>query len=769
MSTVGVVSTADSRVPVVSPLGRRLFYLLLVPTIPALGLVLYGNFEQRRIETVRAREGAAAISQLAAANQENYIKNSRQLLATLAEIPFLVQTTNPAVSQTHFSNLRKLLPDYVNFGLIESNGLVFCSAEPTTTPINLGDRSYFQRVVRTKRFATGDFQIGRITDQPALNFGYPILDARGRLHRVLFASLKISRLTESLEQIHLPPGGTVTVLDPSGNVLARYPDPTNWVGKALAGAPVARRILEQKQGGFTMPGLDGVPRLHAVTPIPDRVTPAMFVSVGIPVSVAVGYANTTLARNLFLLAVVATLTFATARYYAQRHILQPINALAGAAGQLATGDLTARAGAIHGANELAQLGRAFDDMAARLQQRQTEVAAANAQIQRLNRDLESRVQERTAQLESANKVLAHERHLLKSLMDNVPVDIYFKDRESRFFRNNQAHARRLGLGDPKEAVGKTDFDFFGHEHAAQARADELEVMASGQPVQKEELENWPDGRVSYVLTAKLPWRDEHGNIVGTFGISHDITERKQAEQSIQRLNRELEHRAVQLEEANKELASFSYSVSHDLRAPLRGIDGFSQALEEDFADKLDEVGRNYLARVRVATRRMAELIDDLLKLSQIARAEVQRRPVDLCALARAVSEELQKQEPHRSGIWEIADGLTAEGDPRLLRIALENLLGNAWKFTGKHPAPRIEVGRVQREQESIFFVRDNGAGFDMAHAAKLFGAFQRLHSQAEFEGTGIGLATVQRIVRRHGGRIWAEGEVDKGATIYFTL
>ncbi|MGB7542146.1 MAG: ATP-binding protein, partial [Burkholderiales bacterium] len=219
----------------------------------------------------------------------------------------------------------------------------------------------------------------------------------------------------------------------------------------------------------------------------------------------------------------------------------------------------------------------------------------------------------------------------------------------------------------------------------------------------------------------------------------------------------------------KELEAFSYSVSHDLRAPLRHIDGFGQILLEDYAGKLDDEGRRHLQRVREASQRMAQLIDDLLNLSGITRAEMRRETVDLSRMAEMAAEALRKTDPQRAAEIVIEKGLTAEADERLLRVALDNLLGNAWKYAGKRPRARIEVGRTDRDGKTAYFVRDNGAGFDMAYAHKLFGAFQRLHSVSEFPGTGIGLATVQRIIHRHGGQIWAESAVDKGATFYFTL
>jgi len=245
-------------------------------------------------------------------------------------------------------------------------------------------------------------------------------------------------------------------------------------------------------------------------------------------------------------------------------------------------------------------------------------------------------------------------------------------------------------------------------------------------------------------------------------MAKEIAERKRAEEAIKQLN-------ARLELANKELEAFSYSVSHDLRAPLRWIDGFSQILLEEYLDKLDDQGQQYLRQVRESSQQMAQLIDDLINLSRVTRAEMSKEPVDLSRIAETVAEALRKTQPDRAVEFVIEKGMMAQGDPRLLRVVLENLLGNGWKYTGKRSPPRIEFGRTEQGGRPAYFVRDNGAGFDMAYVHKLFGAFQRLHAVSEFPGTGIGLATVQRIIHRHGGRVWAEGAVEKGATFYFTL
>ncbi len=249
----------------------------------------------------------------------------------------------------------------------------------------------------------------------------------------------------------------------------------------------------------------------------------------------------------------------------------------------------------------------------------------------------------------------------------------------------------------------------------------------------------------------------------------DVTQRKRMEEDVQKLNEDLKRRAAQLEAANKELEAFSYSVSHDLRAPLRSIDGFSHVLLEDYSEQLPDEGRDYLVRVRAAAHRMAVLIDDLLNLSRVTRTPLQPKFINFSRMADEIVQSLRESYPDRQVTFTSMPDLMVEGDPHLLHIVLENLLSNAWKFTSKQENAQIEFGQRSHVKERTFYVRDNGVGFDMAYADKLFGVFQRLHSLSEFPGTGVGLATVQRIIAIHGGRIWAESVEGKGATFYFTL
>jgi PAS domain S-box-containing protein len=334
------------------------------------------------------------------------------------------------------------------------------------------------------------------------------------------------------------------------------------------------------------------------------------------------------------------------------------------------------------------------------------------------------------------------------------------------------HATEAVTGYPRTELIGTDFSNYFTD-PQKARKGYEQVFRDG-IVKDYELElRHRDGRLTSVLYNASVYRDNSGKVVGVFAAARDITERKRAEEEIRKLANELElrvaQRTTQLEAANKELEAFAYSVSHDLRAPLRGIDGFSSALLEDYAEKLDENGKDYLQRVRAATQRMGKLIDDMLDLSRVTRSDIHIQSVNLSTLAEEIAAELRRTAPERRVNFDISTGLTTAGDPPLMRIVLENLLGNAWKFTGKTPSPRIEFGQTQTYQRQTFFVRDNGVGFDMQYADRLFGAFQRLHPSSEFPGTGVGLATVQRIIHRHGGRVWAESAVGLGTTFYFTL
>ena len=351
---------------------------------------------------------------------------------------------------------------------------------------------------------------------------------------------------------------------------------------------------------------------------------------------------------------------------------------------------------------------------------------------------------------------------LAAILDHVAHPIFVKDRSFRWVLLNRAFCELVGW--PREVLLlRSDYDFFPRSEADFFRRKDVEMFTTGRTVEiPEEPITDAHGRVHMLATTKVPLLGPDGEATHLVGIIHDITRLKDVEEELHRKNEEL---AL----VNRELEAFSFSVSHDLRAPLRSLDGFSRALLEEHADALGATGRDYLVRVRRNAQRMGRLIDDMLALSRVSRAELRVGRVDLGRLATEVVERLREAEPGRRVELHVAPGLEARGDARLLEVALENLLGNAWKFTSRADPARIEFGATGSGADRVFFVRDNGAGFDMASLDKLFRPFSRLHGPDEFPGTGVGLATVQRIVHRHGGRIWAEAEPGRGATFSFTL
>jgi PAS domain S-box-containing protein len=370
--------------------------------------------------------------------------------------------------------------------------------------------------------------------------------------------------------------------------------------------------------------------------------------------------------------------------------------------------------------------------------------------------------------------LRESRAMLETILNTIPTRVFWKDRDSTYLGCNQAFAQDAGLASPADIIGRNDYQMVWSEQAEMYRADDRAVIETGQAkLNYEEPQSTPEGGRIWLRTSKIPLRDLEDNIRGLLGTYEDITGKKQAEEEIRNLNADLEQRVqrrtAQLEAANKELEAFGFSVSHDLRAPLRAIDGFTSILEEDYGPLLDEEGRRLCGIVRQSTRQMNQLIDDLLALSRLTRAEMEFLTNDMRSMVESVFQELTVPETRGRIDFQVGSLPQATGDPILLRQVWTNLISNAIKFSSKRAQPRIEIGCRSLPEEDVFSIRDNGAGFDMRHAGRLFGVFQRLHSTAEFEGTGVGLAIVQRVIHRHGGRVWAEAEVNQGATFYFTL
>jgi signal transduction histidine kinase len=379
-------------------------------------------------------------------------------------------------------------------------------------------------------------------------------------------------------------------------------------------------------------------------------------------------------------------------------------------------------------------------------------------------------------------------HFAKSIVETVRHPLIVLDLKNRVLAANTAFYRTFHT-DRANTEGRGFFELSGGAwDSPQLRTLLGKIVTADGAFDNFEIEQMIPtlGRRILVLSARRVTNDGDGAPVVLLAIE-DETQRRQDDRALRRLNvdlegaiaertselldsnREIRDSVRELAIVNRELEAFCYSVSHDLRAPLRAIDGFSLELLESHSSQMDDQGKHYLGRIRSGIQRMGQLIDDLLSLSRVTRDEMNRESVDLSALAESVAAELRQLEPERKVSFLAQPALSANCDPRMIRIVLDNLFGNAWKFTSKKPGASIEFRQTEVQGQLAFVVRDDGAGFDPAFAKKLFGAFQRLHSDREFPGTGLGLATVQRIIRRHGGEAWAEGAVDKGAAFYFTL
>ena len=356
--------------------------------------------------------------------------------------------------------------------------------------------------------------------------------------------------------------------------------------------------------------------------------------------------------------------------------------------------------------------------------------------------------------------LRESRQQLQAIMDNSPTAIYMKDLQGRYMLVNRKTEKIFGI-DKQEVIGKKDEDVFPSETAEIVRTNDKNVLESGVPIELEEIIPLKDGFHTYIST-KYPLMDASGKPYAICGISTDITERKKAEGSLRRYSEELSA-------ANKELEAFSYSVSHDLKNPLNTISGFVQILSEDYWESIDGNGRDYLKRIAQGTDKMRSIINNLLNFSRIEKQKIRREEIDLSEMTRRIISDLHYSQPKKRVHVIIQKGIKANADSQMLNIVLTNLLNNAWKYTSKKENPQIEVGTMKEGDKTVYFVSDNGAGFDMKLADRLFVPFQRLHAEKEYTGTGIGLAIVERVIKKHGGRVWAESEVGKGATFYFTL
>jgi PAS domain S-box-containing protein len=488
----------------------RLLLVVALGILPALGLALYTGLAQRRMAEDNAKQLALHLAQGAARQYEFLVEQSRGFLVDLVQRPEI--RGDATAGTTLCTNLLKSHPEYNNVGILNTDGSILFTALGAPRSVNLSDRLYFQQVLKTRDFSTGNYQIGRITHKGQLHFGYPVPDATGGVRGVAFCAVELDWLGRLLAEARLPKDSTLTVFDGKGMILVRHPEGGKWVGRAMPDKSVVNAILSSTREGTDIGlGVDGVQRLYGFVPLSmgSKAT-GIYVAVGIPMTLAFAEPYRIATQNLLCLAVIAFLAILVARVVADRVVLQPIQALVQATKRLAVGDLSARAAVRGRRGELGQLAGAFDEMAEALEKRRTESQQAQATI-------------------------ASERNLLRLLIDSFPDLIYVKDTEGRFLLGNEAVARVMGAVSPDELIGKTDFDYYPKELADHFCGDDKEVLTSGTPLKdREEFYTSCAGPSGWYLTTKVPIRDAQGNITGLVGVSRDITSRKQSEEALRR-------------------------------------------------------------------------------------------------------------------------------------------------------------------------------------------------------------------------------------------
>jgi len=597
----------------------RLLLLILLVLIPALVLVLKSNVDQQRLKKDQVRQRVTGTTKVAAANEEQLINRTRQILETLQGFSFLVLSSNRAFSDFNFKNLTLLSPDYLDFGLIEPDGTLFSSAKETNRSPNLSTTAVYRAVRERNGFAMGGLD-DLSGSRDAVSFGMPVNDEKGELRRIVYASLKLNVMHSVLTHIPVTTNGIIMLISPDGMILGRHPSPSTWVGRNVAKEKFTETLLKTKSGVFEMNGLDGIERLYASETISDENHPLLYVTIGFPLKSTFAEANQDFYSNLGTLIALAVVLLAAAWLISNKLLLEPINAVISASIRLADGDLTARTG-LKGSSEIHQLASNFDRMAESLALRDAELKRAHQEIVSMNADLERKVEART----------------------------------------------------------------------------------------------------------------------------------------------------IELSNANQELEAFSYSVSHDVRAPLSSIAGFSEILFEDYARQLSPAGLSHVNRIRKSVVRLQRLVDDLLRFARLGKQGLKLQMTDLNMVVREVIAGFERELAGRDVTFDVTHLPTIECDRGLVTQVFWNLIANAIKFTGPRQHAVISIGETSQQGETVLFVRDNGVGFNMKNAGKLFGAFQRLHRHDDFEGTGVGLATAQQILLKHQGRIWAHAEPDRGATFYFKL
>jgi PAS domain S-box-containing protein len=730
---------------------RKLLLLLVLMAAAPLMLLEIVSSQREQAETVaQAQDSIAELAGLIAGRNERVVEGVGQLLTAIAEAPGLGGADRAACS----AYLRRVLSRQtasLNFGLVGLDGRLVCDATAGAVNLDAGARDVLAAALKDGQLAVGAYPTSPLTGPPSLLLARPVAGPDGAARGVVFATMDVKTLADSLQGASAVPGANVQLVDRAFVVLASSDALASPVGQALVDTVMRDAVRSRRSGQVEGAAREQPARLRSLYPVKLRGEGVLFVTVTVPTDRIVAPVLQGFQRRLAAILAIALAAAGLVWVTGNRLVVRPLERLIGGLRHVESGDYA------QALRKTRFSLRELDDL--------------QHSLGTLVIGLEAQHYERDQALGALSEREARYRELFQA---NPQVMYVYDVRSLQFLAVNDAASAFYGYSHD-EFLDLTVLDILPEPE----RAERLDhptgrgpAAAQANPrVWTHQLKNGVTRQVEVMVSSTV-----FEGFAAELAMVTDITARLAAEarvrESGERLEQRVAERTRELQLANQELEAFSYSVSHDLRNPLGAVGMFGQMLSAHLGETVDAQGQLYLARIEQGVRGMERLIDDLMALAQVTRTELQVVSVDLTAVCRDVLKELRESEPQRRVEVTLEDGLACSGDAGLLRRMMANLIGNAWKFTSRTPDARIHIGRQQGDPAGsapVFFVQDNGAGFDMKYAGRLFLSFERLHGDHDFPGTGVGLATVQRIVARHGGRIWAEAAVDQGATFRFVI
>lgn len=740
-----------------SSLRFRLILIVLLAVLPAMVLILYSGFEERRNAAARARNDTKRLVELASMHQRRLVDEAHRLLATLAQNPLLL-TEDTNQCSTFLAEILKRERQYLDFGLIQPDGHLFCSAVPSGVDGNFWDRDYFKRALNEGLFAIGACQAGLADGKASIHFGYPVRQAGGTVKAILYAAVDLAWLADLADRFKTPEGASLTIIDRNGLVIARYPEPQRWVGKVIPETNVLRAALNRQDEGMAeAAGVDGVRRLYAFSPLDDH-PHSTFLYTGIPTGTIYAEANRALIRNIIGLSLVTILALMAAHLFGNLFVMRRIDALVHTARQIAQGNMSARIALSPGTCELDQLGSVLNEMAESLEKRGNE------------RD----------QMEAA---LRRSEARFRTLVEQIPVVTYVAALD-------ETHTTVYVSPQIESLLGFDQEDFVGDPEAWSNKVhpdDRERVLREATRCQQENDLFVCEYRM-LTFNGAVKWIRDEGVVVFSDteeplfmqGVMIDITEQKKAEEALRKAHDELEMRVEQrtrelakanedLRQSSEKLKFFAYSVVHDLKSPAIGAHGLARLLQKQYGDRLNEKGKNYCNQIMKSSEHMAELVDKINAYIATKETPLKMEPVRLGDILKGLREEFAPKLTGRGIQWlEPEEDVVVTADRLSLLRVFRNYVDNALKYGGEQLS-RIAIAHEERDAFHVFSVCNDGQRLNQRDTERIFEVFQRTCSSNGVEGAGLGLAIVREVAERHGGQVWLDSNPETGTTFYISI